>query len=40
MGDFDAIGGLLTASGELLTRLQQILSGSRPSAGGGDESAD
>ena len=30
----DAIGGLLAVSGDLLGRLQQILSGSRPAAGG------
>jgi hypothetical protein len=29
----DAIGGILTASGDLLVRLQQILSGTQPAAG-------
>jgi len=29
-----AIGGVLTASGDLLVRVQGILSGTRPAAGG------
>jgi hypothetical protein len=35
----EAVGGLLAASGELLTRLQQILSGAQPASGtnGSDE---
>ena len=36
----EAIGGLLAASGEVLARLQQILSGAQPAAGrtnGSDE---
>jgi hypothetical protein len=32
----DAVGGLLAASGELLTRLQQILGGVQPATGGTD----
>jgi hypothetical protein len=30
----EAVGGLLAASGELLTRLQQILSGAQPASDG------
>jgi hypothetical protein len=33
----EAVGGLLAASGELLTRLQQILSGAQPASDGSDE---
>jgi enamine deaminase RidA (YjgF/YER057c/UK114 family) len=33
----EAVGGLLAGSGELLTRLQQILSGAQPASDGSDE---
>ena len=36
----DAIGGLLGASGDLLVRLQQILSGAQPAASGNNGSDD
>jgi hypothetical protein len=32
----EAVGGLLAVSGELLGRLQQILSGAQPASGGGN----
>jgi hypothetical protein len=32
----EAIGGVLAVSGDLLGRLQQILSGTQPAAGGAD----
>jgi hypothetical protein len=36
----DGIGGVLTASGELLMRLQQILGGPRPPAARSNEAGD
>ena len=36
----DAVGGLLAASGDLLVRLRQILSGAQPAASGSNGSDD
>ena len=36
----EAVGGLLAASGDLLVRLQQILSGAQPAAKGNNGSDD
>jgi hypothetical protein len=36
----DAVGGLLAASGDLLLRLQQILSGAQPAPSGSNGSDD